>query len=116
MPSVTYVHEPSGHGYVVRERDAHAWCLVWNEQTQDLAGLRHHARDLGRGGRQTRVGHAMAFGLLFVGAISNSPNFAGARRNLRQYLLWALVPVLSFLLYQIIFRRGASGGSKSQEQ
>ena len=26
------VHEPSGHGYVVRERDAHAWCLVWDEQ------------------------------------------------------------------------------------
>ena len=24
------VHETSGRGYVVRERDAHAWCLVWN--------------------------------------------------------------------------------------
>ena len=25
------VHEPRGTGYIVRERDAHAWCLVWNE-------------------------------------------------------------------------------------
>ena len=28
-----YVHEPAGSGYVVRERDAHAWCLAWNRQT-----------------------------------------------------------------------------------
>ena len=26
--------------------------------------------------------------------------------NLRQYILWALIPVLALLLYQIIFRRG----------
>ncbi|MES1181011.1 MAG: transglutaminase-like domain-containing protein, partial [Verrucomicrobiota bacterium] len=26
------VHEASGKGYVVRERDAHAWCLVWDKQ------------------------------------------------------------------------------------
>src|SRR6202044_28053 len=25
-----YVHEASGHHYVVRERDAHAWCMVWD--------------------------------------------------------------------------------------
>jgi hypothetical protein len=33
------VHESSHHGYVVRERDAHAWCLVWNKQTQGLGGF-----------------------------------------------------------------------------
>ena len=30
------VHEKSGHGYVVRERDAHAWCLVWNKQAKNM--------------------------------------------------------------------------------
>ncbi|HZI31788.1 MAG TPA: transglutaminase-like domain-containing protein, partial [Candidatus Binatia bacterium] len=25
-----YVHETHGSGYVVRERDAHAWCLIWD--------------------------------------------------------------------------------------
>src|SRR5262249_33614146 len=28
------VHEASGSKFVVRERDAHAWCLVWNEQAK----------------------------------------------------------------------------------
>src|SRR4029450_9757241 len=27
------VHEASGRKFVVRERDAHAWCLVWNDQS-----------------------------------------------------------------------------------
>ena len=26
------VHEPGGKGYVVRERDAHAWCLAWDSR------------------------------------------------------------------------------------
>jgi hypothetical protein len=32
--------------------------------------------------------------------------FRWGQTNLRQYLLWALIPVLALLLYQIIFRRG----------
>jgi hypothetical protein len=28
------VHEPAGTKYVVRERDAHAWALAWNQQKQ----------------------------------------------------------------------------------
>ena len=28
------VHEAKGNGYVVRARDAHAWCLVWDRQTK----------------------------------------------------------------------------------
>ena len=27
-----FVHEPRGKGYIVRERDAHAWCLAWNSR------------------------------------------------------------------------------------
>jgi hypothetical protein len=28
------VHETSGTGFIVRERDAHAWCLAWNARTK----------------------------------------------------------------------------------
>src|SRR4029077_6554167 len=28
------VHESSHNGFVVRQRDAHAWCLVWNPNTR----------------------------------------------------------------------------------
>ncbi len=35
-----YVHEGNGENhYVVRERDAHAWCLVWNQSSQGVAGF-----------------------------------------------------------------------------
>jgi len=26
------VHEAAGTKYIVRQRDAHAWCLVWNKE------------------------------------------------------------------------------------
>jgi hypothetical protein len=32
--------------------------------------------------------------------------FRWGQSNLRQYILWALIPVLALLLFQIIFRRG----------
>jgi hypothetical protein len=32
--------------------------------------------------------------------------FRWGQDNLREYILWALIPVLAVLLYQIIFRRG----------
>jgi hypothetical protein len=34
--------------------------------------------------------------------------------HLRQYILWALVPVLALLLLQILFRRGRRRGAKSK--
>ena len=40
--------------------------------------------------------------------------FRWGQTSLRRYLLWALVPVLLFLLYQIIFRRKRKRGSKSK--
>jgi Domain of unknown function (DUF4129) len=40
--------------------------------------------------------------------------FWRSQTNSRQYILWALVPMMAFLLYQIIFRRGRA--RKPQKQ
>ena len=48
----------------------------------------------------------MVFGLLVVGSDFRSQSSAGDRPICAEYILWALVPVLALLLYQIIFRRG----------
>jgi hypothetical protein len=97
------VHESSGHGYVVRERDAHAWCLVWDERTQtwqdfDTTPASWVATESKRASATQWLSD---FGSWVRFEIAK---FRWGQINLRQYLLWALVPVLAFLLFQIVFR------------
>ena len=99
------VHEPSGHGYVVRERDAHAWCLVWNAATQTWEDF-----DTTPASWVAEEGK-LASSMQWVSDFWSQVRFQIAKirwgqTNLRRYLLWMLVPVLALLLYQIIFRRG----------
>ena len=98
------VHEPSGHGYVVRERDAHAWCLVWNERTQTWQDFDTTPASwvAAEGQRASALQWLSDFGSRVRFEIAK---LRWGQTNLRQYLLWSLVPVLAFLLYQIIFRR-----------
>lgn len=99
------VHEGSGRKYVVRQRDAHAWCLVWNSQrgqwqdfdttpaswvTQESRGV---SSMLWLADAWARVRYEIA-------------KVWWGQTRLRQYILWSLGPVLVLLLYQIIFRRG----------
>lgn len=96
-----YVHEPSGKGYVVRERDAHAWCLVWNPlkkcwenfdttppvwitEGEQQASLLEYLSDF-QSWLQFEV-------LKF---------FDYSHDNIRDYVFWALIPALAFLLYRI---------------
>jgi transglutaminase-like putative cysteine protease len=99
------VHEPSGHGYVVRERDAHAWCLVWNEPAQtwedfDTTPASWVAKE-GKGASALEW-----FSDFWSWVRFQIAKFRWGQTNLRQYILWALIPVLALLLYQIIFRQG----------
>ncbi|MGB7745933.1 MAG: transglutaminase domain-containing protein [Verrucomicrobiia bacterium] len=99
------VHEPAGHGYVVREHDAHAWCLVWNEAKQmwedfDTTPASWVAKD-------TKSASALQWFSDFWSWVRfQIAKFRWGQANLRQYILWALIPVLALLLYQIIFRHG----------
>jgi hypothetical protein len=98
------VHEPSGKGYVVRERDAHAWCLVWNDtlkiwQDFDTTPASWIAAE---GKRASAMQWLSDFWSWIRFQIAK---FRYGQTNLRTYILWALVPVMALLLYQIIFRR-----------
>ena len=100
------VHEESGrNSYVVRQNDAHAWCRVWDGARQSWEdfdttpaswmGLERH--------------NLPAFQFLFDGwsrLVFEFSKLRWGQTNIRQYILWSLVPVLALLLYQIIFRSG----------
>ena len=99
------VHEKSGSGYVVRLRDAHAWCLVWNPNKKiwddfDTTPASWMAEEGKRASALqwlqdawTRLGFEFA-------------KIRWGQSNLRYYLLIGIVPGLAVLFYQIVFRRG----------
>jgi hypothetical protein len=99
------VHEHSGQKYVIRERDAHAWCLVWDPakrawvdfDTTPASWVAEEAR---------RANGWEWFSDLWSQVAFLVAKFRWGQTNLRQYILWGLIPVLGLLLLQIIFRRG----------
>jgi protein-glutamine gamma-glutamyltransferase len=98
------VHEASGKGYVVRQRDGHAWCLVWDDQAKtwldfDTTPALWVAEESKRASPFQRLSDLWSWiGFQFS-------QFLWGHIHLRQYLLFTLVPVLAVLLYQILFRR-----------
>ena len=109
-------HEKSGHGYVVRERDAHAWCLVWSTQTKSWEDFdTTPASWVATEGKRASEWQWLSDFRSWIGF--QIAKFRWGRSNLREYIIWALVPMLALLLYQIIFRRGRrqqqSGGKKT---
>jgi len=111
------VHEPSGREYVVRQRDAHAWCLVWNKERglwQDYDPTP---------GTWVEAEAKLASPFQFLSDLWSRISFEIAKfrwgqTRMRQYILWGLTPVLGLLLYQIIFRsqrRRQQGKSASRD-
>lgn len=98
------VHENRGTGYVVRDRDAHAWCLVWNPATQawedfDTTPPSWVAIE------SKRTAFLEWFSDLKSWLRFQFATFWWGQAHLQQYILWALTPVAVVLLYHIIFRR-----------
>ena len=98
------VHETSGKGYVVRERDAHAWCLAWDSRGKiwkdfDTTPGSWIAAEAQRASAWQWLSDGWSW-LRFQIA-----KFWWGQTSLRQYILWGLVPVMALLLFQIIFRR-----------
>jgi hypothetical protein len=97
------VHEMSGQKYVVRQRDAHAWCLVWNadrERWEDLDTT--PASWVKFEGEKTSAFQFLSDAWSGLGF--QLAKLRWGQTHLRQYVLWALGPILALLLYQIIFR------------
>jgi len=97
------VHEASGTKYVVRQRDAHAWCLVWNDGERVWEDF-----DTTPGSwLQAETGPISPW-QFFSDAWSRLgfevSKLRWGQTHLRQYLLWFLAPVLGILLFQIISR------------
>jgi hypothetical protein len=99
-----YVHEPSHSGYVVRERDAHAWCLVWNAEKQTWQDF-----DTTPGSwipmENSRMSRLQPFWDFWSWVHFQIAKFRWGQGNVRQYILWILIPILAGLMAQIIFSR-----------
>ena len=101
------VHEAAGSGYVVRLRDAHAWCLVWDAQAKiwrdfdTTPGSWIKAEEKRKSPFQW-----LADAWSWIGFELSRLKLLWAQGRLRQYVLWIMVPLLGWLLYKIVFRRG----------
>jgi hypothetical protein len=97
------VHEAAGRKYVVRLRDAHAWCLAWNREKQvwqdfDTTPASWVAAE---------EKHASIFQFLqdaWSRLFFEFSKIRWGQMRLREYLLWALAPILVILAIQIILR------------
>ncbi|HTL72775.1 MAG TPA: DUF4129 domain-containing transglutaminase family protein [bacterium] len=98
------VHEPRGSGYIVRERDAHAWCLVWNKTTKCWEDFDTTPGSwVATESRRTAGGEWLADLRSWLGF--QIAKLRWRQANIQQYIFWALIPVLLVLLGHIIFRR-----------
>ena len=97
------VHEKSGPNYVVRLRDAHAWCLVWNRregawQNLDTTPGSWVAEEEKRASPWQFLSDGWSW------AQFQFAKFRWGQSRVQQYILWVLLPVLGLLLYLILFR------------
>lgn len=96
------VHEGTGRKYVVRQRDAHAWCLVWSDgkwQDFDTTPASWIAVEAKRASPLQYLSDGWSR-IWF-----EFSKFRWGQSRVRQYILWGVFPVLMSLLYQTIFRR-----------
>jgi hypothetical protein len=97
-------HEKSGKEYVVRLRDAHAWCLVWNEKSKQWQDFdMTPASWVEEEGKNASVFQSLSDFWSWIGF--HWSKFRWGQSNIRQYMIFSVVPLLCFLAYQIFFRR-----------
>ena len=97
------VHEAGWDGYVVRQRDAHAWCLVWNEKKNVWEDF-----DTTPGSWMEVESHSAVSTWAadaWWWARFQFSKFRYGQTHLRNYILIGLVPVMVLLLVQIIRQR-----------
>ena len=105
------VQEVKGTSAVIRERHAHAWCLYYlNGQWHDLdtTPASWVAEENERASMFQFLGDAWSrFKFEFL-------KWRAGQSNLRDYIWWIVGPMLLFLLYRLVRRKGGKGSrSKS---
>lgn len=106
------VNEKSGTGYIVRQRDAHAWCLVWDPDKKSWFDYDTTPPDW----VAEEARHASAWqwlGDAWARLRFEIAKLRYGQSNLQTYLLWIILPALIIVLYQIVFRSGRRKKLKS---
>ncbi|HEY5041724.1 MAG TPA: transglutaminase domain-containing protein [Verrucomicrobiae bacterium] len=110
-----FVHEPSGSGYVARERDAHAWCLVWDRAKNRWVDFDTTPPSwVAIESQRTAVMEWLAD--LRSWLFFQFEEFRWHQAHMQQYILWTLVPVMIVLLYHILFRRRRRPKGRAQKE
>ena len=107
-----YVHESTGDNhYVVRERDAHAWCLAWNEKSKTWQDFDTTPGSwVATEGKRASIFQSV--GDFFSWLHFQFSKLLLSQARFRNYIVWTLGPFMLLLLYQIIFRQGRRRRSK----
>src|SRR5262249_24095004 len=97
------------------QRDAHAWCIVWNEERQTWEDFDTTPATW------VKVESRRASPMQFLSDAWSRFTFEIAKlrwgqSHLRRYFLWALVPALGALFLQIMLRGRQRRRSKSRSQ
>ncbi|HEX3857058.1 MAG TPA: transglutaminase-like domain-containing protein [Verrucomicrobiae bacterium] len=109
------VHETSGSGYIVRERDAHAWCLAWNSATKSWMDF-DTTPPSWVAIESKRTSFMEWFSDLKSWLGFQIEKFRWHQAHLQQYILWSLTPVMAVLLFHIIFRRRKKQKGRVQKE
>ena len=104
------VHEAGWNGYVVRQSDAHAWCLAWNDQKQIWEDF---DTTPGTGVESQHNRAALWVTDAWWWVRFQFSKLRWGQTHLRNYILMGLVPVLVLLLFQILRRRKRRAAGKS---
>lgn len=113
------VHEKTrGNKYVVRQRDAHAWCLVWNEEKK----LWQDFDTTPAVWVPTEMARASIFQSIkdwWQEMLFQISKLRWGQTNFRKYLLMGALPILVIFFIQVVFRRRKrhpSNAAKGQER
>lgn len=96
------VHESQWSGYVVRQSDSHAWCLVWDD---DRKIWEDFDTTPGNGVEERPNRASTWFADAWWWAHFQVSKIRWGQTHLRNYILMGLVPVLALLLFQIVRQR-----------
>jgi protein-glutamine gamma-glutamyltransferase len=97
------VHEAAGRGYVVRQRNAHAWCMAWSKKEGAWQIF-----DTTPGGwvsaEDADASHFEFLSDLWSWTAFQIAKLRWSQTHLKQYILVPLAPVLAYSFYRILFR------------
>lgn len=99
-----YVHEGRGGDFIIRERDAHAWCLVWDAAKGQWRDVDTTPASWLKAD-EMQLAWAQPVRDFFSRVWFEISRFRWGQTNLRKYLLWIFGPLLAILLWQILFQR-----------